>query len=354
MICDCNTKSQKSNEDVNIDQNSTGHPLKKREITSQTEKECEGDCLLTAKSSEKNDEIITIKENCNVKKSDLLEYCPTADDFFEINREKPKDCILQNTTDNESFQYHCIKFKLFISLQIINIGEGPKDNFKFISLDTRLDLITECQINENGEAKILKEFKLPKEMTSGRLVEYNGNIYSRHGLRSERRIVKYNIETKKLTFGNKLGFVEYNDENVCVVPDDNFFWVFDVINKTENLKRGRIERVVVGYKMDLDNLKVLSKQNFTFINCKINSIFVAYGKFYYLRKHPPNKFRILSALHNKVIADIDLPEIPRPYATSSNFFYNITEQNLYLYYTNVVDNHVLYVKKLQFNCSNED
>ncbi|XP_023238763.1 uncharacterized protein LOC111637490 [Centruroides sculpturatus] len=87
-----NMKSGKTNEeDAIINVNAIGHRAKKREVSYETEKDCQGNCSLTPNSSEINDDTINIKGDWNVKKADLLEYCFTADDFCQRNREKSKD-----------------------------------------------------------------------------------------------------------------------------------------------------------------------------------------------------------------------------------------------------------------------
>ncbi|XP_023231226.1 uncharacterized protein LOC111631244 [Centruroides sculpturatus] len=88
---DCNMKSEKTTDvNANMNPNTASHRVKKREISSETEKECE-DCPLTENSSEENNDTIVMKGKWNIKKSDLLEYCFNADDFCRKNREKSED-----------------------------------------------------------------------------------------------------------------------------------------------------------------------------------------------------------------------------------------------------------------------
>ncbi|XP_023238762.1 uncharacterized protein LOC111637488 isoform X5 [Centruroides sculpturatus] len=159
-----NTKSRTSNDkDAIINENAKfAHQVRKREISSETEK---------------NDDTINIKGNWNVKKADLLEYCFTAVDFCQKNKDKSKDeqkdnfggemqqenrnCILQNFTDDDAFQYRIINFRLGVKYdsEFCNIEEGPKDNFKITSKTVFTPCMKEFQVNEKGEIKILKEFE---------------------------------------------------------------------------------------------------------------------------------------------------------------------------------------------------
>ncbi|XP_023238760.1 uncharacterized protein LOC111637488 isoform X4 [Centruroides sculpturatus] len=173
-----NMKSRTSNnEDDIINQNTIGHQAKKREVSSETEKDCQGNCSLTPNPSEINDSTINIKGDWNVQKADLLEYCFTADDLCGRNREISKDeekdnfggekqqenknCILQNFTDDDAFQYRIINFRLGVKYdsEFCNIEEGPKDNFKITSKTVFTPCMKEFQVNEKGEIKILKEFE---------------------------------------------------------------------------------------------------------------------------------------------------------------------------------------------------
>ncbi|XP_023238758.1 uncharacterized protein LOC111637488 isoform X2 [Centruroides sculpturatus] len=176
-----NTKSRTSNDkDAIINENAKfAHQVRKREISSETEK---------------NDDTINIKGNWNVKKADLLEYCFTAVDFCQKNKDKSKEeeqkdnfvgenqqeieneqkdnfggemqqenrnCILQNFTDDDAFQYRIINFRLGVKYdsEFCNIEEGPKDNFKITSKTVFTPCMKEFQVNEKGEIKILKEFE---------------------------------------------------------------------------------------------------------------------------------------------------------------------------------------------------
>ncbi|XP_023238766.1 uncharacterized protein LOC111637491 isoform X2 [Centruroides sculpturatus] len=362
-----NMKSRTSNnEDDIINQNTIGHQAKKREVSSETEKDCQGNCSLTPNPSEINDSTINIKGDWNVQKADLLEYCFTADDLCGRNREISKDeekdnfggekqqenknCILQNFTDDDAFQYRIVNFRFQVddnSRKFCNIEEGPKDNFKITSKTVFTRYIQQFQVNENGEVKILKDLELPKEMSLFEVIEYNGYIYGRDRDISKKRIVKYNIETGKLTFGDKLDFRSY--PRLYFLHGNNFFWALDRINTTRT-SQDCFDKLFVAYKIDLDNLKVSSKLNFTLNNCLSNRVFITHDK-PYIVTHRPGKIYITSALNNKEFVYFDVQ--PNSYY-NERFLYNPKEQNLYLHTTDDEQNYKILVKKLHFNCSNED
>ncbi|XP_023244020.1 uncharacterized protein LOC111641992 [Centruroides sculpturatus] len=359
-----NKKSRKTNdEDAIINENTIGHQAKKREISSQTDKGCQKDCSPTPNPPEKNCDTLKINENWSVKKTDYLGFCFAADQFCGRNRENSKDeqednlggenkqenknCILQNITEDETFQYQNFSFHFTGKYRSIfrNIEEGPKDNYKIISQELGDGLMKEFRLNEKREVKILKQFKLPEQMFVWGIIGYNGNIYGRHKNFSEGRIIKYNIETEKLTFGDKFDFNE-NKHFVYLFHGDNFFWAFEVISQTLHY----LDTVLVGYKMDFDNLKVLSKLNFTSNNFNYRFTFVAYDKLYrvYYRS---GKIYISSALNDEEFLYIDVQEDVYRF---ERVMYNAKEQNLYLQSTDYKHNYQIIVKKLHFNCSNED
>ncbi|XP_067126264.1 putative uncharacterized protein DDB_G0270496 [Centruroides vittatus] len=187
-----NMKSRKTyDEDAIINENTIVHRVKKREISSETGKQCQGGCSLTPNPSVKNHGTINIKGSWNIKKSDLLEYCFTADDFCQRNRKKTKNeqknnsveenqqetktknCILQNITEDETLEYQDISFDYtnFVRSALINIEEDPKDNYKIIFQQWGRAPMKEFRLNEKEEVKILKEFKLPKQMSTSGIIE---------------------------------------------------------------------------------------------------------------------------------------------------------------------------------------
>ncbi|XP_067143415.1 uncharacterized protein [Centruroides vittatus] len=150
---DCNMKSEKTADgNSNKNLNTASHQVKKREISSKIDKECERDCSVTENSSEENNDTIVMKGKWNVKKSDLLEYCFNADDFCRRNREKSKDeqkdnaggekqedkdCILRNISDYNYFYYYEYKDVKAMEdnyrLLFPKIEEGPENNFRIIT-----------------------------------------------------------------------------------------------------------------------------------------------------------------------------------------------------------------------------
>ncbi|XP_023238755.1 uncharacterized protein LOC111637485 [Centruroides sculpturatus] len=377
VIEEGNMKFQKTNdENAIINENTIGHQVKKREITSETEKDCQGDCSLTPNSSEEDDDTIMINENWSVEKTDMLEFCFAADKVCGRNREKSKDeekdnfggeklqenknCILQEITNEEAFQYKEFGFYFrdeFRTSTLINIEEGPKDSYKIIFEEQNKRLMTEFRVNKRREVNILKQYELPEQMDKRGIIKYNGNIYSKHNNFLDGRIVKYNIKTQKLTFGDNVDFVLHQYYVLSLLPGDNCFWALNVIDYKSDSRAHMITiesgfMITYGlYKMDLDNLKVLSKRNFN-LTCLARFMFVAYDKVYCVRDRSP-KFYIRSASNDEEFLYFDLQKHPDFYHME-RVFYNVNEQNLYVLFNHFETHYKFFVKKLHFNCSNED
>ncbi|XP_067142072.1 uncharacterized protein [Centruroides vittatus] len=193
-------KSEKTaDEDAKIDENTVHHQNQKREILSERYKQCkwcQNNCpLLPAE----DDDMITIK------KSALLECDSIVDNFLrKMNRQQTKDCILQNITDDETLQYRLISFRAGEEIELINIKENPMGNFSILSVNDYGDFFIEFRINEKGAFKTKEEIEIPIDIApcDCNVMVYNGNIYGQYI--DDNRIVKYNIETGKFTFGVKI------------------------------------------------------------------------------------------------------------------------------------------------------
>ncbi|XP_067126499.1 uncharacterized protein [Centruroides vittatus] len=357
-------KSEKTNDkNANVNYNTAPHQVEKREILSVVEKECGNNCLLESKTCKKDDDSVTLNGKCNIKKSDLCQYCFTAEDFCKRNmtelkgeKEKGNDdskekngqtkhCTLDNITYHGTFPFTTFyKDIIFSSIQFEENSEG---SLKIFLKEEDRPIIKEYKLNKDGNYTLLKTIDLPKGMKDFGCI-YNGSYYSRH--RYQHKVVKYNFETGESTTGEKLRHIPAYDALVFLL-DQNYIWVFNLINLTLDTYEA--------VQTNSEDLRVLSKQNIKQNYCFIRYQFVAFGKLYCLSDGEKLKVYLLSDLTEKKNSHItDREEVYTDREEEFHIldlFYNFKERQLYLtdrsYVTN---NYTIHSYKLHFNCSYEE
>ncbi|XP_023209906.1 uncharacterized protein LOC111612864 isoform X2 [Centruroides sculpturatus] len=353
-------KSEKTNGDVNY--NTTPHQVEKREISSVVEKECGNNCLLQSKICEKDDDSVTLNGKCNIKKSDLCEYCFTAEDICKRNitelkgeeekkngdsKEKKgqtKHCTLDNITYHQTFPFTTFYEEvIFSSIQFEQDSEG---SLKILIKEKDRPIIKEYKLHKDGNYKLVKTIVLPDGTKDFGYI-YNKSYYSQHGYLH--KVVKYNFETGESTTGEKLCQIPVYNTLVFRL-DQNYIWIFNLLNFTL--------KTYEAVQINPENLHVLSQQDIKQNYCYIRNQFVAFGKIYCLSDGDKLKVYLLSDLNKKKNSHItDNEEVYIDREAEFNLmdqFYNFKERQLYLTDLSfVTNNYTIHSYKLHFNCSYE-
>ncbi|XP_023231155.1 uncharacterized protein LOC111631188 [Centruroides sculpturatus] len=344
------TKSEKTKgNDVNINSDIARHRLKIRDISSKTE------------CGEKDEDAVMLNGICSIKKSELCEYCLTAEDICKRNttetegvqkegkndseekkKQESRHCILDNVTD-----YQIIPFPIFNEsrrLAFAQFEEDSEGNLNIWLKEKEKPVIQKYKLHENGSYEILKEIHFPDTITDFGIV-YNGSYYGRHDY--EHKIVRYNFQTWESKIGDKIFHIPYVDYLFFCIDEDNI-WVFNLINY-------RVYVIHEALQIDPENLKVLSKQEVDPGNCLIRFAFVAYGRVYCFEDLKKLRISFLSDKTEKENPYITINIDKEKSLNAVNQFYNFKEQYLYVLYESYKPmSYTLHRYKLHFNCSSEE
>ncbi|XP_023231156.1 uncharacterized protein LOC111631189 [Centruroides sculpturatus] len=328
----------------NINHDITRHRVKKREISSKTE------------CGEKDEDVVMLNGKCSITKSDLCEYCLSAEDICKKNtteteekndseekkKEESRDCILDNVTD-----YQIIPFPIYNGSERLGIAQFEEDsegNLDIWLKEFGYPALKEYRLNENGSYEILKEIYFSHSRTDWGIV-YNGSYYGRYD--HERKIFKYNVQTSEFKIGDEINDVPGLDYMYFFVDKDSI-WVF-------SLTRFRIDDSDYALQIDPESLEILSKHKIVTENCMLEYVFVAYGKVYCLSGVGGREIFLLWDMTKKEKRNVTININRKEPLNAFNLFYSFKEQYLYvLHGFSASLNYALHRYKLHFNCSSEE
>ncbi|XP_067122108.1 uncharacterized protein [Centruroides vittatus] len=340
-------KNRRENENINHD--ISRRRLKVREISFKTE------------CGEKDEDAVMLNGKCSIKKSELCEYCLSAEDICKRNttetegekqeeknasdekkEEERRNCVLYNVTD-----YQIIPFPIFNVSQRLAFAQFEEDsegNLNVWLKEKYKPVVEKYRLSENGSYEILKEIRFPQTLPNSGIV-YNGSYYALYDY--EHRIVRYNFQTWGSKVGDKISYIPHYDYLYFCIDEDNI-WVFNLIDV-------RLHVIHEALQIDPENLEILSKQTVDPANCLMRFAFVAYGRVYCFDDHKNEKIYFLSDKRENEDRYVTTNFVREKHLTAVNQFYNFKEQRLYVLYQSFDSmKYIIHRYNLHFNCSSEE
>ncbi|XP_023243554.1 uncharacterized protein LOC111641602 [Centruroides sculpturatus] len=329
----------------NINYDITRHRVKKREISPKTE------------CAEKDEDVVMLNGKCSIKKSDLCEYCLSAEDICKRNatekkgeqeeekndseekeKEESRYCILDKITD-----YQIIPFPIYNGIERLAVAQFEEDsegNLDIWLKEFGNPALKEYRLNKNGSYEILKEIYFSHSRTDWGIV-YNGSYYCRYDYK--RKIFKYNLQTSEFKIGDEINDVPGLDYMYLFV-DKESIWVF-------SLTSYHVDDSDDVLQIDPESLEILSKQKVVLGNCMLEYIFVAYGKVYCLSGVGGREIFLLWDMTKKEKRNVTININRKEPLNAFNLFYSFKEQHLYvLHRFSESLNYALHRYKLHFSC----
>ncbi|XP_067122107.1 uncharacterized protein [Centruroides vittatus] len=355
-------KNKRENENINHD--IARRRVKVREISSKTE------------CGEKDEDAVTLNGKCSIQKSELCEYCLSAEDICKRNttetegeeekeknasdekkKQERRNCILHNVTD-----YQIIPFPIFNVSQRLAFAQFEEDsegNLNVWLKEKDKSVLKKYRLSENGSYEILKELVFPHTMSNWGIL-YNGVYYERFvysksfsDYRSDYRhaIIKYDIDFLPWGLsglvGDFISRIPHYDYLYFCIDEDNI-WVFNLIDV-------RLHVIHEALQIDPENLEILSKQTVDPANCLMRFAFVAYGRVYCFDDYKNEKIYFLSDKRENEDRYVTTNFVREKHLIAVNQFYNFKEQRLYVLYESFDSmKYVIHRYNLHFNCSSEE